>query len=97
MKVEMGNEDANPQNYQGNGDGGSKHQKNEDPDKSVSADGNNGNSDENDGGGEEVGAKDGKKENFPRPTVANLIQPSLTPPTLMNLIRTLPKNLQSTM
>ncbi len=56
------NEDANPQNYQGNGDGGSKHQKDEDTEKNVSADGNNRNGDENDGGGEEVGAEDGKKE-----------------------------------
>ncbi len=85
------NENANPQNYQGNGDGGSKHQKDVDTEKNVSADGNNGNADENDGGGEEVGAEDGKKETFPRPSVANLIQPAPTPPTLINLIRTLPK------
>ncbi len=91
------NEDANPQNYQGYGDGGSKHQKDEDTEKNVSLDGSNGNGDENDGGGEEVGAEDGKKEKFPRPSVANLIQPSPTPPTLINLIRTLPKNLQSMM
>jgi hypothetical protein len=44
--------------------------------KKCFADGNNGNSDENDGGGEEVGVEDGKKEKFPRPSVANLIQPS---------------------
>ncbi len=59
--------------------------------------GNNGNADENDGGGEEVGAEDDKKENFPRTSVANLIQPSPIPPTLINLIRTLSKNLQSMM
>jgi hypothetical protein len=58
------NEDTNPQNYQGNGDGGSKHQKNEDTEKNVSADRNNGYSDENDGGGEEARAEDGKKKNF---------------------------------
>ncbi len=29
------NEDANPQNYQGNGDGGSKHQKDEDTAKKM--------------------------------------------------------------
>jgi hypothetical protein len=40
--------------------------------------------DKNDRGGEEVGAEDGKKENFSRPSVANLIQPSPTPPTLIN-------------
>ena len=85
------NENANPQNYQGNGDGGSKHQKDEDTEKNVSADGNNENADENDGGGEEAGVEDGKKEKFPRPSVANLIQPSPTPPTLINLIRRLPK------
>jgi hypothetical protein len=44
-----------------------------------------------------IGAEDGKRENFPRPSVANLIQPSPTPPTLFNLIRTLPNNLQSMM
>ena len=91
------NESANPQNYQGDGDGGNKYQKDEDTEKNVSLDGSNGNGDENDGGGEEVGAEDGKKEKFPRPSVANLIQPSPTPPTLINLIRTLPKNLQSMM
>jgi hypothetical protein len=52
---------------------------------------------ENDGGGEEVGAEDGKKEKNPSPSVANMIQPSTTPPTLINLIRRLPKNLQSMM
>ncbi len=56
------NEDANPQNYQGNGDRGNKHQKDEDTEKNVHADGNNGNVDENGGGGEEIGAEDGKKE-----------------------------------
>ncbi len=76
------NENANPQIYQGNGDGGNKYQQDEDTEKTGSSDGNNGNSDENDGGGEEVGAEDGKKENNPRPYVANLIQPSPTPPNL---------------
>jgi hypothetical protein len=91
------NENANPQYYEGNDDGGSKRQKDEDTEKNVSAVGNNRNGDENDGGGEEVGAENGKKEKNPRPSVANLIQPSPTPPTLINLIRTLPKNLQSMM
>jgi hypothetical protein len=59
--------------------------------KKKSADENNRNIDENDGGGEEVGAKDGKKEKFPRPSVANLIQPSQTPPILVNLMRRLLK------
>ncbi len=44
------NEDANPQNYQGDGDGGSKYQKDEDTEKNVSADGNDRNGDKNDGG-----------------------------------------------
>jgi hypothetical protein len=91
------NENANPLNYQGDGDGGNKHQKDEDTEKNVSTDGNNRNVDENDGGGEEVGAEDGKKEKNPRPSVANMIQPSPTPPILMNLITRLPKNLQSMM
>ncbi len=84
-------ENANPQNYQGNGDGGNKYQKDEDTERNDSADGNNGNGDENNGGGEEVVAEDGKKEKFPRTSVANLILPSSTPPTLINLIRRLPK------
>ncbi len=78
-------------NYQGNSDGGIKHQKDENTEKYVSADGNSGNTDENDGGGEENGAEDGKKEKIPRPSGANLIQPSPTPPTLINLLRTLSK------
>jgi hypothetical protein len=78
--------DANPQNYQGDGDGGNKHQKYKDTEKNVSADGNNGNGDENDGGGEEVGTEDGKKETNPRPSVANMIHSSPTPPTFINLI-----------
>jgi hypothetical protein len=76
------NEDANPQNYQGNGDGGSKHRKDEDTQKKVSSDGNNRNSVKNDEGGEEVEAEDGKKEKFPRPIVANLIQPFINSPNL---------------
>ncbi len=40
------NESANPQNYQGDGDGGNKYQKDEDTEKTVSADGDNRNSDE---------------------------------------------------
>jgi hypothetical protein len=91
------NENANPQYYQSNSDGGNKYQKDEDTKKNCFADGNNGNADENDGGGEEVGSEDGKKENNPRPYAANLIQPSPTPPTLINLIRRLPKSLQSMM
>ncbi len=91
------NEDANPQKYQHDGDGGNKHQKDEDTEKKVSADGNNENIDENDGGGEEVRAEDGKKEKIPRPSVANLIQPSPTPPTLINLMITLPKKKLSMM
>ncbi len=89
------NGNTNPQNYQCNVEGGNKHQKDEDTKKNVSVDGNNQNCDENDGGGEEVGAEDGKKEKKSRPSVANMIQPSPTPPTLINLIRRLPKNLQS--
>jgi hypothetical protein len=46
----------------------------------------NRNGDENNGGGEEVGAEDGEKEKIPRPSAANLIRPSPTPPTLINLI-----------
>ncbi len=91
------NENANPQNYQGDGDGGIQYQKDEDSEKNVSADGNNGNRNEYDGSGEEVGAEDGEKEKNPRPSVANLIQPSPTPQTLSNLIRKLPTNLQSMM
>ncbi len=37
------------------------------------------------------------REKILRPDVANLIQPSPTPPTLINLIRRLPKNLLSMM
>jgi hypothetical protein len=85
------NENANLQNYQGDGDGGNKYQKDEDTEKTGSTDGNNGNSDENDGGCEEVGAEDGEKEKTRRPFVANLIQPSPTSPTLINVIRRLPK------
>jgi hypothetical protein len=55
------NENAKAQNYQGNGDGGNTHQKNEDTEKTGSVDGNNRNGDKNDGGGEEVGAEDVKK------------------------------------
>jgi hypothetical protein len=84
-------ENANPQNYQGNGDGGNEYQKDEDTKRNDSADGNNGNGEENDEGGEEVVAKDGKKKKNSRPSVANLILPSSTPPTLINLIRRLPK------
>jgi hypothetical protein len=54
---EMGN--ANPQNYQGKGDGGNKHQKDEGTERNDSAGGKNGNSDENDGDGEEVGVEEG--------------------------------------
>jgi hypothetical protein len=79
------NEDANPQNYQGDGDRGLKYQNDEDTEKTGSADGNNRNSDDNDGGGEEVGAEDGKKGKISRPSDANLIQPSPAPPTLINL------------
>jgi hypothetical protein len=55
-------ENAKPQNYQGDGDGGNKYQKDEDTERNDSADGNKGNGDENDGGGKEVLAEDGKKE-----------------------------------
>jgi hypothetical protein len=79
-------ENANPQNYQGNGDGENKYQKDKDKEINDSADGNNGKGDENDGGGEEVVVEDGKKKKNPRPSVANLILPSPTPPTLINLI-----------
>jgi hypothetical protein len=54
-------EHANPQNYQGNGDRGNKHQKDEGTERNDSADGNNGNGDEHDGGGEEVGVEEGVK------------------------------------
>ncbi len=84
-------ENANPQNYQGNGDGGNKYQKDEDTERNDSDDGNKGNGNENDGCGEEVVAEDGKKKKNLKPSVANLIIPSPTPPTLINLIRRLPK------
>ncbi len=42
------NENANPQKYQGNGDGGSNHQKDGDTRKKYSTDGNNRNADEDD-------------------------------------------------
>ncbi len=45
-------ENANPQNYQGNSDGGNKYQKDEGTERNDSADGNNGNGDKNDGGDE---------------------------------------------
>ncbi len=57
-----GMENAIPQNYQGNGDGGNKYQKDEDTERNDSADRNNGNGDENDRGGKEVGVEEGKKE-----------------------------------
>ncbi len=86
------NEDDNPQNYQGDGDGGSKHQKDEDTEKNASADGNNGNGDENDGGGKEVGAEDGKNE---KKSMTFCCQSDSTFTNFPNLdqsiIRTLPK------
>jgi hypothetical protein len=91
------NENANPYNYQSNGDGGNKHQKGEVTEKNVFTDRNNRIGDGKDGGGEDVGAEDGKKEKNPKPSVANPIQPSPTPPTLINLIKRLPTNLQSMM
>jgi hypothetical protein len=56
------NKNANQQNFQGNFEGGSQHQKDGDTEKTGSADGNNRNNDENDGGDEEVGAEDSKIE-----------------------------------
>jgi hypothetical protein len=55
-------ENANPQNYQGNGDGGNKYQKDEGTERNGSADGNNKNGDENNGAGVEVGVEEGVHE-----------------------------------
>jgi hypothetical protein len=60
-EIEM--ENANPQIYQGNGNGGNKYQKDEGTERNDSPDGNNGNGDENDGGGEEVGVEEGEEKN----------------------------------
>ncbi len=58
-------ENANPQNFQGNGDGGDKYQKDEGTKRNDSADGNNRNGDENDGCGEEVGVEKGVQKQIP--------------------------------